>query len=271
MSSTQSQEEPINKEAKINERFRKIKHVLVIMSGKGGVGKSTVAANLALALSERVGPNRVGIMDADIHGPNIPKILGVEGQRPQVISKDNVLPIVAGELRIKVVSMSFFLQSSETPVIWRGPLKMSVIRQFLADFEWGELDYLIVDLPPGTGDEPLSVLQLIPDITGVIIVTTPQEVALLDCRKSASMVLQMKKPLFGIIENMSEFICPNCNARHRIFGEGGGAKLAQEFSTELLGSVPIQLKLREQEDEGLSRPFEPFGDIAKRIEEKLSS
>ncbi|MFX1534020.1 MAG: Mrp/NBP35 family ATP-binding protein [Promethearchaeota archaeon] len=260
----------IEKDVRIIERFKQIKHSIVIMSGKGGVGKSTVAANLALALSERVGPGLVGVIDADIHGPNIPKILGAEGQTPQVVSEGLALPVTVGTSRIKLVSMSFFLQSSDTPVIWRGPLKMSAIRQFLSDFEWGELDYLIIDLPPGTGDEPLSVLQLIPEIAGIIIVTTPQEVALLDCQKSLSMALQMNKPVLGVVENMSEFICPGCGQSHKIFGEGGGKKLAEKYNVDFLGSVPIDLSLREQEDKGLEQAFEPFREIARRIHEKLN-
>lgn len=270
--STQSDQKTsgIEKNVKIIERFKKIKHSIVIMSGKGGVGKSTVAANLALALSERVGSGLVGVIDADIHGPNIPKILGAEGQKPQVVAENQALPVSVGTSRIKLVSMSFFLQSSDTPVIWRGPLKMSAIRQFLSDFEWGELEYLIIDLPPGTGDEPLSILQLIPEIAGVIIVTTPQEVALLDCQKSLSMVLQMNKPVLGVVENMSEFICPSCGQSHKIFGEGGGQKLAKKFNVDFLGSIPIDLKLREQEDTGLEHAFEPFREIAKNIHEKLN-
>ncbi|MHA1450367.1 MAG: Mrp/NBP35 family ATP-binding protein, partial [Candidatus Hodarchaeales archaeon] len=188
--------------------LNKVKHVYAVLSGKGGVGKSTVAANLALAFSKKY-PGKVGIIDSDIHGPNIPKILGLEGKMFEMAGENKKAAPVEGPNGLKVVSMAFLLTSPDTPVIWRGPLKMGVIKQFLTDFEWGEIDYMFVDLPPGTGDEPLSVMQLIPNIDGVILVTTPQEVAILDCTKAATMCRKMNVPLAGIVENMSEFICPS--------------------------------------------------------------
>ncbi|MFW9994340.1 MAG: Mrp/NBP35 family ATP-binding protein [Candidatus Odinarchaeota archaeon] len=247
--------------------LNKVKNVFAVLSGKGGVGKSTVAANLALAFGKKY-PNRVGIIDSDIHGPNIPKILGLEGKTFTVVG-GKATPIT-GPHGLKVVSMAFLLQTPDTPVIWRGPVKMGVIKQFLTDFEWGELDYMFVDLPPGTGDEPLSIMQLIPNLKGVILVTTPQEVALLDCRKAAMMVHKMNVPLAGIVENMSEFVCPSCHEVFKIFGEGGGKKLAEENNTTFLGSVPILPEICAQEDCGIHDSFEHFRRISDKLEASIN-
>ena len=233
----------------ISEKMKGIKYVIVIMSGKGGVGKTTVAINLATALA--MYGLRVGVMDADIHGPNTPKMLGIKNYIPNV-TESGIQPAL-GPLNMKVMSMGFLLPDPDTPVLWRGPLKMGAIKQFITDVNWGELEYLIVDLPPGTGDEPLSILQLIPDLTGVVIVTTPQDVALLDVRKSITMVKQMRVRLLGIVENMSGFVCPKCGEKVNIFGEGGGQKASREMGIPFLGSIPIDANITQDGDKGL--PF----------------
>jgi Mrp family chromosome partitioning ATPase len=233
----------------IVERMRHVKHKIVILSGKGGVGKTTVAVNLATALAWQ--GHTVGILDADIHGPDVPKMLGLEGSR--MIGGDKGLEPVIGPLNILTVSMEFLLQSADTPIIWRGPLKMRVISEFLSKVNWGTLDYLIIDLPPGTGDESLSIMQLLPDLDGVIIVTTPQEVALLDSRKAASMVRQMNIPILGLIENMSGFHCPHCNEVTNIFGKGGGKNAAKELNLFFLGDLPFDHRVMLLSDEG--KPF----------------
>ncbi|MFP4197912.1 MAG: P-loop NTPase, partial [Methanomassiliicoccales archaeon] len=234
-------------DAKVYESLKRIKHVIVVMSGKGGVGKSTVAANLALALSMK--GYETGLMDADIHGPNIPKMLKIEDA---VITgdSDGLEPVVVPP-HMKVMSMAFLLQGRDVPVIWRGPMKMGAIRQFIGDVKWGALDYLIVDLPPGTGDEPLSIAQLIPNADGTIIVTTPQEVAILDARKSVSFSRSLKLPVIGIIENMSGFICPHCGKEIDLFSEGGGKRAAEELGVPFLGAVPVDPKVVRSGDEGM--------------------
>lgn len=233
----------------IGEKLKEVRHVIVVMSGKGGVGKTTVAINLATAFA--LNGLRVGVLDADIHGPNTPKMLGIKGYVPNV-SESGIQPAM-GPLNMKVMSMAFLLPNPDTPVIWRGPLKMGAIKQFITDVNWGELDYLVVDLPPGTGDEPLSILQLIPNITGVVIVTTPQDVALLDVRKSITMVKEMGVNLLGIAENMSGFVCPKCGEKVNIFGSGGGRKAAAEMGVSFLGGIPIDANITEDGDKGL--PF----------------
>lgn len=238
-----------SEEQEIAERMRHIKHKLVILSGKGGVGKTTVAVNLATALAWQ--GHTVGILDADIHGPDIPKMLGLEGAR--MVGGDRGLEPVIGPLNILTVSMEFLLQSADTPVIWRGPLKMRVISEFLSKVNWGTLDYLIIDLPPGTGDESLSIMQLLPELDGVIIVTTPQEVALLDSRKAANMVRQMNIPILGLIENMSGFHCPHCGEATNIFGKDGGKNAAKELNLYFLGTLPFDHRVMSLSDEG--KPF----------------
>jgi ATP-binding protein involved in chromosome partitioning len=219
----------------LDEKMSYIKHKFMVVSGKGGVGKSTVATNLAITLAKE--GYAVGLMDADIHGPNIPKMLGIEDQRPGA-SPEGLLPIVTKH-DLKVMSIAFFLQSRDDAVIWRGPLKHNLIKQFLGDVYWGALDYLIIDLPPGTGDEALSVAHLLKNIDGAIIVTTPQEVALLDSRKAVTFARQLKLPLVGIIENMSGFTCPHCQKSIDLFKKGGGEQAAREMLVPFLGRIPI--------------------------------
>lgn len=236
-----------HQEELLRQRLSRIKHKIMVMSGKGGVGKTTVSVNLALQLARR--GYKVGLLDADIHGPNVPLMLGLEGSRLEV-SENGVEPIVIGNNELKVVSMSFLLQSPDTPVIWRGPLKMGALRQFLSEVNWGELDFLIVDLPPGTGDEPLSIAQLIKDIDGTVIVTTPQEVALLDSRKSVNFAKKLGIKVLGIIENMSGFVCPHCGKEVNLFKKGGGEKAAKEHNVPFLGRIPIDPRIVEIEDSG---------------------
>jgi ATP-binding protein involved in chromosome partitioning len=253
----------------------RIRHKIAVISGKGGVGKSTVAANLAVAFALNGHVDRVGILDVDIHGPCIPKLLGVKGQRFQV-GPPGALPVI-GPMGVRVVSMDFLLQTQETPVIWRGPLKMQVIRQFLSDFLWGELDFLFIDVPPGTGDEPLSVMQLIPDMDGTVIVTIPSEVSGDVVRKAVSFSRQMKIPVIGIIENMSGFICPKCGAEVNIFGAEGGRRIAEDLKVPFLGRIPIDPEICEEADKGIpfavghtdSPTAKAFKEIVRKVEEFL--
>ena len=245
-SSCNTQEQMRHQEELLRERLSRIRHRIMVMSGKGGVGKSTVAANLAWALALR--GYRVGLLDADLHGPNIPLMLGVEGRR-LAMSPEGIEPL---EVRtgLKVVSMSFLLRDSDTPVIWRGPLKMSALRQFLSEVNWGDLDFLLVDLPPGTGDEPLSMAQLIKEMDGSIVVTTPQDVALLDSRKSVNFSKKLNVPVLGIVENMSGLVCPHCGEVIYIFKEGGGERAAKELGVPFLGRIPLDPQVVELGDEG---------------------
>jgi len=223
------------KEIDIKGNLKNVKHKIVVLSGKGGVGKSTISATLAKYLSKK-GKN-VGILDSDIHGPSIPKILGVEDEKA-VGSKEGILPVETNE-GLKIMSMGYLIPNKDAPVIWRGPMKMGALKQLLGDVSWGNLDYLIIDLPPGTGDEPLSIAQLIPDLDGAIIVTTPQDVALVSVRKSINFVKKMNLNIIGIVENMSGFTCPHCGKKIDIFKTGGGKKASEDFKIPYLGSIPI--------------------------------
>jgi len=236
-----------SEDACARERMDRIKHKIIIASGKGGVGKSTVSANLAWALSQK--GYRVGLLDADITGPNIPKLLGIEDQR---LMKDEqgIRPGDAGG--IKVASMALVLSNRDSAVVWRGPMKMAAIKQFLQEVNWGDLDFLLVDLPPGTSDEPLSVVQLIPDLTGAVIVTTPQEVSLLDSRKAVNMAKSMKVPVLGVVENMSGLSCPHCGKTVNIFSAGGGCKMAEEMGVPFLGSIPMDPQVSSMGDRGIT-------------------
>jgi Mrp family chromosome partitioning ATPase len=226
-----------------------VDHVILVLSGKGGVGKSTVAVNLSFALSAH-GYN-VGLLDLDIHGPNVPKMLGIEDHRLTTLG--NMIEPVRVTGTLSVVSMAFLLPDKSTPVIWRGPMKMSAISQFLSEVDWGHLDFLVVDLPPGTGDEALSIVQLAPNVRGAVIVTTPQEVATMDAMKAAKFVGQLGIPVIGIVENMSGLVCPHCQQEIDLFGKGGGETIARELGVPFLGSIPLDPEMRKAGDEG--RPF----------------
>ncbi len=230
---------------KLKDRMSKIKHKIAIISGKGGVGKSTVTVNLASAFAMR--GKRVGVLDADIHGPSVPKLLGLEGRQVKA-TPAGVFP-VDGPLGIRVMSIDFFLPE-QMPTIWRGPLKMRAIRQFLVDVVWGELDFLFIDLPPGTGDEPLSIAQLLPDIDGVVIVTMPSQLSSSVVKKAITFAERLNMPIIGIIENMSGFICPHCGKKTEIFQSGGGRKMAEEAGVPFLGSIPIDPKVGADSDKG---------------------
>ncbi|HVP96646.1 Mrp/NBP35 family ATP-binding protein [Methanoregula sp.] len=226
-----------------------VRHVILVLSGKGGVGKSTVAVNLASVLAGH--GRKVGLLDLDFHGPNIPKMLGIENQRPAVL-KNSIEPVrVTGNLA--VMSMAFLLPDTSSPVVWRGPMKMTAIRQFLAEVNWGALDYLVVDLPPGTGDEALTIAQLAPNVRGAVIVTTPQDVAVMDATKAVKFIEKLDLPVLGIIENMSGMVCPHCKGTVDVFGEGGGKKAAEDLGVPFLGAIPLDPELVRAGDAG--RPF----------------
>jgi len=246
-----------------------VKHIVAISSGKGGVGKSTVAANLAVALA--ASGARVGLIDADIYGPNIPMMLGV-GKPPE--QKDGKL-LPAESYGVKLISMGFFVPE-EKAIVWRGPMVHTAIQQFFRDVIWGELDYLLIDLPPGTGDAQLSISQLV-TLSGVITVTTPQEVALHDVRKGMMMFKGVNVPLLGVIENMSYYICRHCGEREEIFSHGGGQRAAETLGIPFLGAIPIDTAIRTGGDEGMpivaANPDSPlaktFRDIAAKIAGEL--
>ena len=254
--------------------FRKkqdIKYIIAIASGKGGVGKSTVSTNLAVALAQL--GKKVGIMDADIHGPDIPMMFGIN-ERPMVNSEKRIIPIE--KYGVKVISIGFLLDSDSTPVIWRGPLITKIIEQFYNDVEWGVLDFLIIDLPPGTGDASLTISQSLPTKYG-IIVTTPQDVSVLDASKALSMFKQTNIEVIGVVENMSYFVCPSTGEKFEIFGSGGGERMQFEFGVKLLGKVPIEAKVREGGDTGMpivlikenTETKKEFASIAKEVLESL--
>lgn len=255
-------------EMKVLKTLAKIKNRLLIFSGKGGVGKSTVAANLALAFARK--GMKVGLLDVDIHGPNLPKMLGVEDKRLDV-SPEGIKAVEVND-NLKLVSMSFFLQDPNLPVIWRGPMKMKAIQQFLGDVDWGELDWLIIDSPPGTGDEPLSVAQLIP-ATAAIVVTTPQEVSLLDSRKAVAFAWRLDLKVLGIIENMSGMICPHCGKKIDLFKEGGGKMAAIELGVPFLGKIPLDPQIVTLGDEGkpfiVDQPSSEASQALMKIVEKI--
>ncbi|MFN2268877.1 MAG: P-loop NTPase [Desulfonatronovibrio sp.] len=235
-----------DKDAKLKQKMGRIKNKLVVMSGKGGVGKSTVAANLAASLA--IKGFKVGLLDIDVHGPSIPRLFSLSSARPH-IEKDYIEPVSWGN-NLWVMSLGFMLPDSKEAVIWRGPVKMTLIRQFLQDVAWGDLDYLIVDCPPGTGDEPMSALQLLGPGTGAVIVTTPQAVAVDDVRRSVTFCQEMEAPIIGILENMSGYSCPKCHEHLDIFNSGGGKNLAIEMEVDFLGSIPIDPEIVRSGDEG---------------------
>ena len=249
-----------------------VKNVVLVMSGKGGVGKSTVATNLTMALS-RLG-HRVGLLDADIYGPSIPTMFGVSG-RPVSMDGKSIEPLE--RFGVKLMSIGFLLEDSKAAVIWRGPMLHSAVQQFMRDVAWGELDYLFVDLPPGTGDVAISLAQSV-GVAGAVVVTTPQGVSVSDVRKAVSMFQKLNIPILGVIENMSYFSCPHCSERTEIFGKGGGAELANDLKITLLGEVPIDTRVRSGGDEGkpvvVAAPESPaavaFSAIASRVAARVS-
>lgn len=263
MTANKREEEIKEEERKVTETLAKIKNRLLVFSGKGGVGKSTVSANLALVFAKK--GLKVGLLDVDIHGPNLAKMMGVEDKKMEV-SPEGIKAVNVNE-NLKLVSMSFLLQEPNLPVIWRGPMKMKAIQQFLGDVDWGELDWIVIDSPPGTGDEPLSVAQLIP-ATGAIIVTTPQEVSLMDSRKAVAFAVKLNLKIIGIIENMSGMVCPHCGKKINLFKEGGGEKTALELGVPFLGKIPLDPQIVISGDEG--KPFivtQPDSEASKAFME----
>lgn len=253
------------------DNLKDIKHKIVVLSGKGGVGKTTVAANLAVSFIQR--GKTSGILDVDIYGPNVPKLLGLEGQHPT--AEGEFINPILGPGDVKVMSMAFLLRKDDDAIAWRGPLVAKAISQFLSNVKWGNLDVLVVDLPPGTGDEILSILQSIPEIDGVVIVTTPQEVAVLDARRAIQLVEKMGVPILGIVENMAEFICPKCGEAYKIFGEGAAEAAAKEYGIDHLGTLPLDPRVIAMSDAGT--PFvleEPNSKASKAFSilvDKLSA
>ena len=257
----------------INKNIEHVRHKVLVLSGKGGVGKSTIAANLAVSLSRS--NKRVGLLDIDIHGPSIPKILNLEGRLIQVLGQ-TLLPVEI-DPNLKVMSIGFLLHSRDDAVIWRGPMKYQMIKQFLKDVKWGSLDFLIIDAPPGTGDEPLSVVQLLTNADGAVIVTTPQEIALSDVRKSISFCRNLNLPILGVLENMSGFVCPKCGEKIDIFKSGGGEQMATQMGVRFLGRIPIDPQVVEACDSGTpfvhhynqsqtARAFEKMSDAILQLD-----
>ena len=244
------------------------------MSGKGGVGKSTVSVNLALSLAKK--GFKVGLMDVDIHGPDVVRMLNLKGSVEPPDTPDGLVPPLNYNENLKVVSLEYMMKDRDEAIIWRGPLKIQAIRQFVADMDWGELDYLIVDAPPGTGDEPLSVAQTIPN-TKAIVVTTPQKVALADVRKSINFCKSVKMEIVGVVENMSGFVCPHCNETVDIFKSGGGEQVAREFDLAFLGRVPMDPKVVLAGDDGepylssdeQSPAVSAFSEIVAAVENRV--
>jgi ATP-binding protein involved in chromosome partitioning len=256
----------------IGPNLRQISRIVVVASGKGGVGKSTTAVNLALAL-HRQGA-RVGLFDADIYGPSQPLMLGVTGRRPQIVNGNQMVPITAHGIKCNSVG---FLVDDNQAMVWRGPMVVGAFNQILNDTSWGELDYLIIDMPPGTGDIQLSLAQSVP-VTGAVIVTTPQDVALLDAKRGIEMFRKVQVPILGVVENMGLHTCSQCGHSEHIFGEGGADRIAYAYDVEVLGSLPLDGKIRAQCDAGTpavaaepnSKVSQIYGQIALRISAQLA-
>lgn len=222
------------KDAAVQTALRKIKHKIIVMSGKGGVGKTSTAVNLSLALADA--GHKVGVMDVDLHGPDVPRMLGIDGM-PELLSNNKLSPMTYSQ-NLSAMSIESFIPSKDDAIIWRGPMKFSAIRQFIGDVQWGDLDFLVIDSPPGTGDEPLTVAQIVSDARAVIV-TTPQEVALADVRKSINFCKTVKMEIFGLVENMSGLNCPHCGEMIDLFGSGGGERTAQQTGIRFLGRIPF--------------------------------
>ncbi|HDQ98775.1 MAG TPA: ATP-binding protein [candidate division WOR-3 bacterium] len=256
-------------QAKIDETLGRIRNRLLVFSGKGGVGKSTVAVNVAVGLALK--GRRVGMLDVDIHGPNVAKMLGAEGESLGMTPGEKIRPVEVAH-GIKLVSMAYLLEGKDLPVVWRGPMKMRVIQQFLGDVDWGELDWLVIDSPPGTGDEPLTVAQLIP-ATAALVVTTPQEVALMDTRRAVKFAEMLKLRVLGVVENMSGLACPHCGKEIELFKSGGGGAMAREMLVPLLGRVPIDPAMVGSGDEGLplisAHPDSPASKVLLEVVERV--
>lgn len=255
----------------VKARMDRVKHKIAVISGKGGVGKTLVTVNLAVALAMRGRDGKVGVFDSDLTGPCVPKMLGIKGSRLQS-GPPGIFP-AEGPLGVRVVSMDFLLPTDDSPVIWRGPLKMGAIRQFLGEVAWGPLDYLLVDLPPGTGDESISVFQLLPEMDGVIIVTIPSEVSQDVVKKAVTFARKMGVPVLGIVENMSGLVCPHCGEEINVFSKGGGGKVASEMGVELLGAIPLDPRIAQDSDEGTpfiaEHPDSPAAVAFREIVEKI--
>lgn len=244
-----------------------VKNIIAVASGKGGVGKSTTAANLALALSAEGA--RVGILDADIYGPSLPMMLGING-RPQTKEENTIEPMEGHGLQASSIG---FLVDQDSPMVWRGPMVTSALEQLLRQTRWRDLDYLIVDMPPGTGDIQLTLSQKVP-VTGAVIVTTPQDIALLDARKGLKMFEKVGVPIIGIVENMSTYICPSCGHEEHVFGSGGGQKMCSDYGVDFLGSLPLNLSIREQSDAGcptvVAEPNSAISQVYKQIARQVA-
>jgi Mrp family chromosome partitioning ATPase len=253
-------------EARIHEQLGRIGHKLLVMSGKGGVGKSSVAAYLSLGLA-KLG-RRVGLLDIDLHGPTIPRMLGLEGVLG--VDRDKRMIPHAYSERLHVVSIECLLHDRDSAIIWRGPLKHGAIRQFISDAEWGDLDFLVIDSPPGTGDEPLTVAKTVPDAQA-IIVTTPQEIALAAVRKAINFCRRIRMSILGLVENMSGLICPYCNSELPLFGRGGGARTAQQMNLHYLGSLPFDPRIVQRGDEGRPLQEGPDGSLLMGAFERFTT
>lgn len=261
-----TKEKEAHEEARLAQKLFHIRNKIMVMSGKGGVGKSTVSVNLAASLA--LNGYEVGILDADIHGPDIPRMCGVEN-RPLIGHGGGINPVKVFK-GLRIVSMGLLSQDPDKAIIWRGPLKHKAIQHFLGDVNWGDMDYLIIDLPPGTGDEPLSIAHLVKNVNGAIIVTTPQDVALLDSRKAVNFSRLINVPVLGVVENMSGMACPNCGEKINLFKVGGGARAARELGVPYLGHIPIDPKMVIRCDAGTPFVTDPEPSVVKTAFMKLS-
>ncbi len=250
--------------------MQNIKNKIMVMSGKGGVGKSTVAVNIAYALKDA--GYKVGLLDIDIHGPSVPNMTGTQDEQLKA-EDEQLIPVKKDGLEI--ISIGYLLDSRERAVIWRGPLKYKLLMQIMNDVKWGELDYLIIDSPPGTGDEPLTIMQNMSDLTGTVIVTTPQDIALIDVEKAIDLCNQMSKDIIGVIENMSIYVCPDCGRESHIFGTNGAKKLEEQFAVKVIGSLPLLESIAENADKGIPAYVHDenirqiYKEIVKHIENSL--